>query len=413
MARQFGTTSIKDAFDIANSVPMLVLSIGGFGWLHMVVTSHFSRLRSTNEAAIPREFSGLLTLFAVVSTIVSLSIVAGVAPLAKVLAPGFSPEFLGILEKQIILMLPLVLTIGVGTYLSAVLAAYEVPISMEFGLMLTRIPVLTVAYLWGTDMQLSLIASLMVVGGAVGCVIQWVLAKGLLVISYRPQLPAWDQSSRRLLYQSLAFIAAGILSSIVFAHMRRLATMSGPGTVAAITYALSLVGPLSLIIGKPFALAFGPAYIRRSHTGEQYSSSAFMWIQALAAIFLSALAALTMSAIGPRVLGILYGGGKFDAASIADTSALLLVFVWALPPLVLSWLILFPLINRTNSMVGGVVYCVGYGTQLLLNGILFARFGEVGLAWAYVAGAFVQAAGGGVAVLFLKGTVATSPAYAG
>lgn len=403
MARQFGTSGIKDAFDIANSVPMVVLSIGGFGWLHMVVTSHFSRLRATNEDAISGEFSGLLTLFAAVSIIVCIPIMFFVSSLAKALAPGFPPELLKILSQQILLMLPLVVTIGIGTYLSAIMAAYGMPVSMELGLMLSRIPVLAVAYLSKSQMELPFIAALMVIGGVGGCLIQWAFTKQLLGIVYRPRWPSWDESSRRLIQQSLAFIAAGLLSSISFAHMRRLATISGTGTVAAITYALSLVGPLSLVIGKPFAVVFGPAYIRGLHKRES-SVDKFMWIQAASAIALGTLVAFILSVEGPRLLGILYGGGRFDAVSVAGTSALLKVFVWALPPLVLNWVVLFPMINRSNPATGGIVYCAGYGTQIVLNKILFTYIGVVGLAWSYVVCAIIQAAIGLMCVLWLKET---------
>ena len=48
LANMYGISATKDGFDIAYSVPFIILNLSGFAFGHAVVSTHFSKLRVEN-----------------------------------------------------------------------------------------------------------------------------------------------------------------------------------------------------------------------------------------------------------------------------------------------------------------------------------------------------------------------------
>jgi peptidoglycan biosynthesis protein MviN/MurJ (putative lipid II flippase) len=103
------------------------------------------------------------------------------------------------------------------------------------------------------------------------------------------------------------------------------------------------------------------------------------------------VAVVLLNALARPLMHLLYGGGHFTETSVAMTASLLKIFTWSLPPSIMLWILLMPLLNNSSKRVALIAYSTGDMTQVVLSYALFPHFGREGLAWAYVCCAVVQA----------------------
>ena len=66
LASMYGISAQKDGFDIAYSVPFIVLNCSGFAFGHAVIATHFSRLRVTAPHMLQADFSTTLNAMVLV-----------------------------------------------------------------------------------------------------------------------------------------------------------------------------------------------------------------------------------------------------------------------------------------------------------------------------------------------------------
>src|SRR5580698_6048587 len=72
LAVRFGASAEQDIFDIAYSIPFIILNVGGFSFAHAVVTSHFARLRTTRPHKLEPLFATTLTSVVIGCTLLSV-----------------------------------------------------------------------------------------------------------------------------------------------------------------------------------------------------------------------------------------------------------------------------------------------------------------------------------------------------
>lgn len=395
LAHRFGASAEKDAFDITYAIPFLILKVCGFALVHGVATTHFARLRAT---ASPRQlnvvFSSMLTAMLVTSIV--LTTVCGLFSwqLVRLLAPGLSAEAHAQMEQMLFLMIPLTFALGIGTFVSGILIAYDVPLSSEFPQIASRFG--TLAWLlWGcgtADLR-TIAASL--TGGAVLAVLWqgWILVRHTPV-RYRFWIDVDDLEFRAILRQTPSLLASAILAQAAYFCMQRLATCEGPGTAALITYGLGIVSPLSLLVGKPLCLTFGPrcaSLIAEGRHSEAIRQT--LWLTGLV-LAVTIPATLLLASHAELLVTLLYGGGAFDAAAVARTARIFGVAVWAIPAAVVYWITLIPILSIRRSELSGLLLSGGHVAQIGLSYALFPRFQSTGLVWAYVIAISAQAAAG-------------------
>ena len=138
LAYQFGTSAQKDGFDIAYSVPFIVLNLSGLAYIHSVVMTQFARMLATKSPDINSVFSVVLTWMMTVAIVLLIVAALFSESLTALLAPGLSPAVQAETRQLLLLMLPLALTLGIGTFIGAILTAHEVPITGEFCQIISR-----------------------------------------------------------------------------------------------------------------------------------------------------------------------------------------------------------------------------------------------------------------------------------
>src|SRR5581483_3517262 len=366
LALKFGTSAQKDGFDIAYSVPFIVMSVSGFTFLHSIITTQFSKMLANESRHIDSVFSTVLTCMLCLGGGFVLLCMLLSRPLTGLLAPGLSPQMQQETQRLIVAMCPLVFTLGISTYLSAVLIAYAVPVTMEFCQLITRLGVIVGVLILRQHYTLMQVAVGLVAFSALVMAYQWNLMRRTTGIRYRPTLH-WSQPEFiGIAQQGMGFLVAAVFSQVSMSYMRRLATLDGPGTTAALTYAFSLSAPLSMLLGKPLALSAGPEYIRSYEVGDMVTARA---------IFLRCLAFCLVA----------------SAIAVTATS-LFRVLIWSLPPSIILWVTLMPLLSADRSHTAAGTYVAGYCTQLVMSYLLFPVSSRFGPAWAYVLAISLQAA---------------------
>jgi putative peptidoglycan lipid II flippase len=391
LAMKYGTTADKDSFDIAYSVPFLIMGITGFSFLHGIVTTHFSKLLADAPEKALDSYSGILTGMTGMGIAILALFFAFSHPLTRLLAPGLSPAYLEMTRRLILIMSPLVFTLGVSAYFSAVLTAYAVPVAMEFCQLVSRAGVIAWAVLSGFHFGLYQVAAGLVLFSIAGTAAEWLILKKATGLKYRFALPWANPELSDVLRQSGLFLIVALTAQLSATVMRRFATLDGVGTTASITYVLSLVAPLSLLLGKPIALTLGPEYVQSFARGEWGKARKALGSSLAACAGFSLVAVVALNTLAQPVMQLVYGGGRFSAASVAMTAGLLKIFTWSLPPSIMLWILLMPLLNNSSKRVALVAYSTGDLTQIVLSYLLFPHFGREGLAWAYVGCSCVQA----------------------
>lgn len=390
LAFSVGVSAQKDAFDIAYSVPFIIMNVTGFSFLHGIVVKQFSRMIGRGNEDLGVVFSSMLNLFLLVGFFTLALTCLGVSPLTRILAPGLSSEARIEAEHMILLMLPLVFTLGAATFISAVLTAFSVPVSMEFAQLLGRAIVLIWAWRSDFHFELTTFSAMLTAFSTIPLLIQFWMLKRYTPIRYSFQLSLNDPELQSVARQAFGMVVAAIAAQLSGSYVRRLATLSGPGMLATFTYAVTIVSPLSILIGKPLALTFGPDYVREFESGRGRAASSEFWRTVGITVLLTAIIALAVSALSDRLVALMYGGGQFSAASVSATAEIVRTLAWMLPPATLLWVNLMPLLNHRFTHLAAWIYLVGYVAQIPLAGILFQHMGVNGLAWSYVLTTLIQ-----------------------
>jgi len=392
LAHRFGASAEKDAFDIGYAIPFLILKLCGFALIHGVATARFSRLRAESSPDQSSQvFSSVLTSMLLASVALSAAAVFWSAPLVELLAPGLSAAAQREVERLMVIMVPLTFALGIGTFLSAVLIAYDVPLCSEVPQIASRCGALAWLLLRGQAADLHTIAASLAVGAmlAVGC--QAAMLIRLTPIRYRLRVRRDNAEFRGIAKQLPGLVASALLGQLAFFTMQRLASCDGPGSVALVNYALGIVSPISLLLGKPLCLAFGPLYARLVAKGQ--AAEAWRKMLQLAMLVLAATipASLLIATHAELVMRLMYGGGEFDDRTVARAAGICRIAAWAIPAAVFYWITLIPLLSMRRSELSGLLLSCGHVLQILLSQVLFPRYQVHGLIWAYVIAISVQA----------------------
>lgn len=391
MSVKFGTSADKSAFDIAYSVPFMILNVSGFAWLHSVVTTQFTRQVVDDPAGASESFSTTLNVMLAIGAGLLLLCAMFSARLTELLAPGLSAEVRNETRVLMLLMLPLIFTLGVSTYISAVMTAYGVPVAMELCQLVCRLGVVICAWVAGFRISLYEVAAGLVVFSAAGLLIEIGLLKAATGLRYRPVMRWEDRVLRTIARQSTGLIFAALMAQCGMGYLRRLATFDSNATTAAISYALATNGFLALLIGKPLALAIGPDYVNLCANRDWAAARRTLLRLLLFATAIGLALTVLVNSLAASIIATLWGGGRFNAHSVELTAALFSPINWSLTPAVALWLVLFPLMNSGKLQSAAVIYSAGYVVEIALCYVLFPAMGGIGLAWAYTLSIAFQA----------------------
>lgn len=384
LASNWGASAHKDAFDVAYSIPFLVISVSGVTFLEAVITTQFTSMRRSEGGSANAMFSGMLNyLLAFSACAMSLSVIF-VAPFTELLAPGLQESAQREAQQLILLFMPLVVVFGVGSLLSAILTAYEVPVGNEIYQLLSRVGLIGGWLIFGYTPSLNETAISLCVSGFCGLFFVWIIFSRVTKIQYQPGLSAANPEIQHVLSQGVGLFLTSILAQAALAYMRRLGSLDGVGTIAVLSYALALIYPLAILAAKPIALIIGPRYIRYMQSGDLASAQYILFATCGGLLCITVLIGAVIYDNAQEVIEFVLGGGKFDASVASATANLLKLAIWGLPAEAISRVLLVPLFNDGRMHAVSVIYSSRYMLQMGLSYALFNSVGRNGLVWSYV-----------------------------
>ncbi len=398
LAFHLGAGAEKSAFDIAWSLPFLVLNLAGFNFMYGVAASSFAALGSGREEQRQRLFSAVLGLMLLAggALLVLGWLLAG--PICRVLAPGLAPGLQAEIAAMARVMLPLSLVLGVSVFTGGVAAACRLPLTAEFSLLLVRLGF--VAWAWAAaGFSLMAAAWALLLTGVGASAVQIIWFRAGTGLSFRPSLDLAAPGLAPVLRRAGGFLAAAALAQAAFAYMRRLGTLDGPGTVAALTYAGAVLNALDVLLGKTLSFMTGPRYVARREAGAGRAARAILGRGLAGALLLAVPCALVATIFMPWLIELLFGTGAFGSRDVARVAALARPLIWTLPFSVVLWVVLVPLLSRTAAWLGPAVYGGGYLLRLAIYHFCFPLWGAPALAWGWTVSTALSAGLGLLLVL--------------
>lgn len=394
IAFHFGASADKSAFDIAFSIPFFLVYASGLGMTHSIVVVLFSREESLRDPGLAsRRFSTLLNLTLLVLGGLSLAAACVTSPLAELMAPGLPLEQRRQLSELTLALLPLSVTFGIGSFLSAVAVAYRIPLSQEIVLLVGR--VLVVAWMLSTVGEVGLLAVslVFVLSTALAVAILWLAVRHHTPLRYRLLIEFGEPEVRHALQQFAGFMLVAAVGQFAAAYTRRVATLIEPALVATVGFASSLLEPVGTILGKSAMYVWGDRLMAvrvQGEAGARRSGGRDLALLLGLGFVAAGILALVLYATMPTIVALLFGGGAFDAQAVEATTFVGRLMVAQLPFHLVTWLVLYPLLG-TFKQAAAMTYLVGYSTQIAFVWALTPGFGAVAVALSYPAFTAMQA----------------------
>jgi peptidoglycan biosynthesis protein MviN/MurJ (putative lipid II flippase) len=388
---KYGLSEAASAFDIAFSVPFYVMNISGFTFLHGILAAQLARLSLKGNRDESDLANSLINISLICSCAALVTAYFFLPLLVGWLAPGLTESGQSITRELLILTLPLTLTLGLGTLFGALFTAHMVPIVGEVPLCVSRLT--TAAYLfvsWSVP-QMTQVGLLLLITSGGGMIVQYWLARRYLNFRYQMHI-SFNSELREFLKVSIGLSIASVVAIANSIYMKRFATLGGVEVVASISFALALIGPLSLVIGRMLNFRNTLRDSRFVAAGNEAQRWHTLRTDIVLAVVFSGAASLVIMIWLPDLVSLLFGGGLFDAKASARVVEFGRPLVLSLIPAVLLWTVLAPALNSGGRYIIGWIYSVGWLLQMLVNGLCFEPLGPKVLVWTYTSAVFLQAA---------------------
>jgi putative peptidoglycan lipid II flippase len=411
LAYQYGVSAFKDVFDIAYAIPFLILRLCGFTLIHGATVTTFTLLRQKNsDRQISSAYSSLLIILA--STTISIATAALIFadPILSLLAPGVSPAGRAEMCSLLFFMSPLTLSFCVGTFLSGILIAYDVPLSSELPQILSRLTALTALFSFPDTVSVTALAVLLNIGAVIAVILQLRALRRLTPIRFHAELNLRNSVIPSILSQLPTVFVMMFCAQVAFLTMQRLASLNGPGSIATVSYALGIASPLALLLGKPLALVYGPRLTSSCIPERRPGFTRLLKKIILLVGGLSLPFCLVFTFSAPTCIGLLYGGGAFDAAAVTRTGNVSTITVWGTPAAAVAMIVHPVLLTAVKTPAYSLGMSSGYIAHTCLSFVLFPSHGLEGLAWAYLAGVCLQAVVSVLLIHNLNQTASPTPA---
>lgn len=391
LASIFGISETASAFDIAFSFPFFIMSLSGFSFLHGIISTQVARLRLADPVAEHVFISSVLNLAVLIALAICGIAFFNLSPLVQVLAPGLSDEGKGMLKTLLLLTMPLTITLGIGNLFGAVFTAHEIPVTGELPLCISRILAGAIIICVPGYGSVEALAWWLLLGSCLGLLVHLVLIRRHIGPFYTARIH-FNRELGEFCKLSIGLFIASIIATLNAVYMKRLATLSGVEIVAAISFALSIVGPIVLVVGKFFNYRNVAVHMRHIVARDYQAGRQNLLREIVYTVFSMLLTSFLLSFFLEDIIRLLFKGGAFDQHASAMVASFSYPLIWSLMPSVLLWTVLTPMLAGSKRHFGGLMYSIGWLCQIGLNYLLFPSLGARILVVSYTLGIYIQAA---------------------
>ena len=377
-ARTFGAGSELDAYNAAFVLPELLLDVLVEAGLAAPFIPIFLRLRSQGDGGEGDRFARtILTAAVTVMGVAAVILFVAAEATTGFIAPGFQGEQRELYVSLFRVMLVTPILFAASLTLGQVLLAEQrffwyglAPLLYNAGIVVG-----TVAF-----------SGLGIFGPAIGAVIGAVLHLasrfvGLRASKFRIGLSSSFRTSsvREFVRLMLPKMVSHPVEPITFLFFTSVATALAAGSVSAVSFARNFQSVPVSVIGVAFALAVFPALSIAHATDDRRGFLRLLSANLVSIVVLTTGAAIVLAVFGELAIRILLGGGAFDAADVALTSAVLAAFAISIPFESLTHLLSRAIYATRHTLLQVLASLAALGITIYAVQLLLAPLGIIAI----------------------------------
>ncbi len=377
-ARSFGTGSELDAYNAAFVLPELLLDVFVEAGLAAPFIPIFMRLRTVGDGREGDQFARtILTGAVTVMGVAALAMFIFAEATTGLIAPGFSGEQRELYLALFRVMLVTPILFAASLTLGQVLLAEQrffwygiAPLLYNAGIVLG-----TVAF---TDFGMF--------GPAIGAVVGALIHLGSRFIGLRHSrfrigfgTSFRTASVREFVRLMLPKMASHPVEPMTFLFFTSVATTLSVGSVSAVSFARNFQSVPVSLIGVAFALAVFPALSTAHATRDRPVFLRLLRDNLVRIGLLTTAAAIGLAVVGEMAIRVLLGGGAFDAADVALTSAVLAAFTVSIPFESLTHLLSRAIYATRHTLLQVLASLAGLAITVLATQFLLAELGAIAI----------------------------------
>jgi putative peptidoglycan lipid II flippase len=379
IARTFGTSDSLEAFLIASTLPMYIISIVGGSFNASLIPIYIHVRESEGEAAAQRLLSNIVILSVALLAILIAFLGSMGSYILPFLGSNFKPDKLALTYNLFYTLLPLIVIAGVMTLWNSVLNAVEhFAVTSVAPIM---VPIASIASLFIMARTWGIYALVF------GTIFGYLLHLALLVWKLKRQgiilLPRWyglEPNTRKVIRQYLPMVAGSIIMGSTVLVDQAMAAMLEPGSVAILNYGNRVV---ALFIGVgTFALgtAVLPYFSKMVALGDwggiRRSFKLYSYLILLVTVPLTILAYM----FSRPLVQLLFEGGRFTSADTVAVSRVQAMYLLQVPFYSLGILCvrLISSLQANHILMWGTV--INVAVNIVLDLVLMRIFGVAGIA---------------------------------
>jgi putative peptidoglycan lipid II flippase len=329
-ARTYGAGPELDAYNAAFILPELALDVLVASGLAAPFVPVFTSLRREDAAAGIRFAQTVLTLVILVMGVACLVLLLLAPATIGLIAPGFDAEnrerYLELFRLMLITPIVFAASIALG----------EILVAERRFLPYALAPILyNVGIVVGTVLLHDRIG---IMAAAVGAVIGAFLHLGIRVVGMlrssvpmRPRLDLRLPALREFLRLMVPKMLSHPIEPLTVLFFTNIATTLAAGSVTAVSFARNFQSVPVALFGVSISLAAFPALSAAWAAGDRSGFRRQVRTSATTITVLAVAAAVGLFVVGPLLIEVLLGGGKFDAQDVGVTAAVLAAFALAVP----------------------------------------------------------------------------------
>jgi len=329
-SRVLGAGRLLDVYNAAFIVPDVLLNVFVASALGAAFVPVFSHLLARGEDTEARRLAGTM-LAAAPGTMAVIGAAAfiGMPWIAHAVAPGFSPDDTALLVRMSRLMLLSPILFALSNTLGSILVSLERFAGYGLSPVLYNIGIIAGALTVPALGPLGLVAGT-VAGAALHLAVRSI---ALWRSGWRPRGPVdlANRDFRQVLRLMVPRIAGQPVEQLTFFLFTSLASSLAVGSIAVLNFARNFQSVPVALFGISFATAVFPLLSKKAALGDRSGFVRDLRATALPLAAVTVASAVFYVFAGRFVIGILLGGGRFDAEQIARTARLLAFFAISIP----------------------------------------------------------------------------------
>ena len=411
-AHTFGAGPELDAYNAAFILPELALDVLVAGGLVAPFVPIFLGLRAeTSEAA--RAFGRAVLTLAVGVMAVAAGLLFIFAPQTiALIAPGFQDAQRDLYIQLFRIMCVTPVIFAASLVLGEILVAERSFVAYGLAPLMYNGGIVAGTLVLGPRIG--------IVGAAVGAVIGALAHLAIRVAGIyrtrfrpRPSLAFRTKGVGEFLRLMLPKMASHPIEPLTFLYFTALASTLAPGSVSSVSFARNFQSVPVSLIGASFAIAAFPAMSAAAFAGDRPAFRRVFGTTLITITALTIAAGVGLFVVSDLVIRVLLGGGAFNDADIARTTAVLAIFAISVPLESLTHLLSRAIYATRNTILPTVASIAGFVVTVISAQALVPKIGLAAIPAGFAIGMGLKVAIMAVALVPRMARIGATPARTG